>query len=200
MLTYNFDSVLKFYKQLKTPLTTIVNQSPNIILGTYEDLVVLRVLECAQPGPFLSPGMWLNLKLKCDDDLKGNYPSEFIPNINGQIEEGQMYIDINRELNIKYYRVLDDISKYNHSYNGIFSDGEFFDNFNNMKATDGAILFRLAPRICFFVYKGLVPYLKSDTVYYDIYCGENDFIVKFTTVKKKHDEPKLYTYVRYLYL
>lgn len=208
MLVSNFNSVVDFYKRLKAPLVTLSNMDPHIVIGAYDDLRVLRVMKTMEPGPFLGPGLWLNMKFKCDKDvLSGTVPSEVIPIINGPFIEKNglpvIFVDINRELNSKYYNMLNDLAMYQLEYKNLpFTHEEtgFFDSFNNMRADDGACLLKISPRINMFVYKGLIPYVKGDIVTYNIYTGPNDFIVEFVTFKKKSTEPDIHTYVRYLYI
>ena len=207
MLISNFNSVVDIYKKLKTPLVTIDNINPNVIIGVYDDFNVLRTMRLFEQAPFLNPGMWLNLSISPSVDLSGTVPSELIEMINGAVirkdtGEELFFIDVNRELNRKLSILRTQLSsgEYIKTYEGVFNQGEFFEQFNNQKASDGVSVLRLAPRICLCIYKGLIPYNKADTVLYNIYCGKHDFIAEFITKKKKLSEPDLYTYIRYLYV
>ncbi len=208
MLISNFNTVVDVYKKLKAPLVTIDNQSPNVIIGAYDDFNVLRLMKLQGEAPFLKPGMWLNLGISSDIDLTGTVPSELIEMINGSVmrnSDGQelFFIDVNRELNKKLRKLEAQIyftGEYIKKFEGVFNQGEFFEKFNSQKASDGASILRIAPGICPIIYKGLIPYNKADTVLYNIYCGKDNFIVEFITKKKKATEPDLYTYIRYLYV
>lgn len=207
MLISNFKSIADVYKKLKAPLVTIDNNNPNTIIGVYDDFKVLRTMNLIEPAPFLTPGMWLNLGITTKLNLEDTIPVELIEMINGPVltdnnDNELFYIDVNRELNRKFDELKFQLNNgiYTKQYEGIFNEGEFFEGFNELKASDGASLFKIAPRICLFVYKGLIPYNKGDTVIYNIYCGSTNFIAEFITKKKKMTEPDLYTYIRYLYL
>lgn len=207
MIISNFKEVIDFYKRLKAPLVTTNMVNPNMAIGGYDKMRVIRTMEFMEPCPFLKGEDWLNFELahSKDLDITGPVPSEFLPEINGpMVHDGLipiLNVNVHRELNGKLAIVYNMLETYEKRYSDIvFNEGEFFDTFSAMKASDGAIMCRVSPSICFSVYKGLIPFLKTDTVTYSIYCGPKDFVVEFITRKKKASEPSLKTYIRYMYV
>ena len=210
MLISNFDDTAKIFKNLKAPLVTSSYENSSFIIGAFDDFNVIRTMDISEyeTNPelvmILSQGGWFNFGIT-QDKMQGAVPQELIPVINGPVirnDKGQQlyFINVKQELNEKIRRINVLKSLYRLEYNGlIFTEGEFFDEFNLKQATDGASLLKINPHIILTMYKGLIPYLKGDIVTYDIYCGERDFLVEFTT-KKKKKEPDIKTYVRYLYL
>lgn len=205
MLISNFNEVLDFYKIIKSPLITVLNEDINTIIGAFDGFNIIRTMKLDEPGPFLVPGSWLNTKLTTKLDLSGKVREDFIPMINGPVilnkdNKCLIYVDVSRELNNKYHIIQNDLNNYELKYNGVFSDGEFFDEFNKLKASDGATFMRLDQHVCMCLYKGMVPYNKKDVVLYNVYCGPMNFIAEFITKKSKGKEPDLHTYIRYLYV
>lgn len=211
MLISNFDDNSKIFKCLKSPLVTSSILNPFLLIGAYDGFNVIRVMNVE--GYSIDPtimnillsGGWINFGITSKLDMDGEIPQELIPMINGPVmrnDKGdQLYfIDVNRELNIKLDSIMQIIDGYEHRYsNLIFNDGDFFADFDQKKATDGASFLKIDPHIILTVFKGLIPYAKGDIVTYDIYCGQRDFLAAFKT-KKKKKEPDITTFIRYLYL
>ena len=203
MLISDFNQVINTFKCLKLPIVSTVYGQPNIILGSYDDLQILRTSVLNQPVPLIETGIyqWLNLNLSPEKelDLSGVVDSRFIPMINGAIKP--FYIDLQRELNIKFQRVMEYMNTSPVIYSGDFFSLPEFPEFSEYKAVDGAICVRLDPKICFFLYKGIVPYNKGDSVTYQIYANPMDigFLVEFTTKRKKASNSDIKTYIKYMY-
>lgn len=209
MLISGFDQKVALFKKMKAPLITQHDYQPDVIIGAFDDFNVIRVMNVSpieHPElDLLSNNRWLNLGITVKDDLSGTMPEELIPIINGPVIKNELrmliYVDVHRELNIKYETIRRLKSDYQMTYSGIGLETlPGYDEFLSMKATDGAMFLRLDPHICMAVYKGLIPYAKGDIITYNIYQGQTDFLAEFTTNKKKKTDPNIITYVRYLYV
>lgn len=222
MLISDFNEKIKMFKKMKAPLITSINSpliTPNLydnvfgVIGAFDDFNVIRIMELDRTNnshmesmSLLNNYNWLNLGITTKDDLAGTIPSELIPMINGPVirddDRTLIYIDVNKELNKKYEYVLTMKNSYSLLYeNQMLSDDMWFqDTFLNFKASDGAVLYKVAPHICMTLYKGLIPYAKGDKIVYNIYCDEYDFLTEFITIRKSKSDPDIKTYVRYLYV
>lgn len=218
MLISNFDKTLSTCRMLKTPIVSrgnIYYPFPNeveceidngYLLGTYDDLCIVRMMPLIGQNFYideshLASNEWMlvnkvSSSLKNIGETSGIIEKNFIEGINYPIRN--FYVDVNKELNIKWMSVLDwiDVSASLTTFN--FKSLPQFVEFNSMTADDGAMILRLSPEYCIFVYKGLIPYAKDDDVLITVYdhAYSNQIMVCFKTIKKK--SPPIYTFVKYL--
>lgn len=219
MLISNFNKTIDICRRIKTPIVAIGNTFDNLvsdvpdvcqdvsggfILGTYDDLCILRMspLQTGEIDPrHLDYNEWV-LVNKASSSLKeinsDIVPKELIDGINSPIRT--FYVDVNRELNLKWINVKRYIASSRCVYSADFKSLPQFEEFNNRKADDGAMILRLTPELCFFIYKALVPYAKADTVSLYVFSpiepGCSDVMVCFKTAR--HKAPPIYTFVKYL--
>lgn len=210
MLISNFNESVKVLKNMKASMVASSYNDPNLIIGSYDGFNIIRVMDLngyeVDPSilNLLSGNNWINFGITAKIDTDGTIPQEMIPLINGPAIRNdnnvQIYfVDVKKELNNKLNNLIGLLSAYEKTYSDIvFNEGSFFEEFNKQKATDGGIRLVIDHRVIMTLYKGLIPYNKSDIVKYNIYCGERDFIAEFITTKKKL--PEIRTYIRYLYL
>ena len=208
MLISDFDQKVTLFKKLKAPLITLHQYQPDLIIGAFDDFNVIRTMRVNgdyDSIDLLRPNKWLNLGITSKDDFSGNIPEELIPMLNGPVIRNDLqtliYVDVHRELNIKYNTIQSILSNYDLVYND--SELEIFDGYDQFmeyKASDGGMFIKLNPHICMTVYKGLIPYAKGDKILFNIYAGQTDFLAEFRTIKKKKSDPEIVTYVRYLYV
>lgn len=211
MLISNFDDNSKIFRCLKAPLVASYLLKPNLIIGSYDGFNIIRLMDVAgYPVDLgllyiLNNGGWFNFSISSKLDMTGEVPQELIPTINGPVmrddnDNPLYFIDVRRELNAKLNNVIWIMDNYEKRYSDlIFNEGDFFNEFNQKKATDGASFLKIDPHVILTLFKGLIPYVKGDVVTYNIYCGERDFLAEFKT-KKKKNEPDVTTFIRYLYL
>lgn len=197
MLILDFKTTMERCKEIKSPIVTTSWYDPTTLLGTNADLNILRVMQTTERVPNLEPGEWIYLApIPSDIDISGPVVKELLGVYNRPIRE--FYVDLNRELNIKYQRAKDYLAiSTEYVRDDDFKARVEFEGFNQMKATDGALCIRYSPKMCFFIYKGLIPYNKADDISMSIYPGATDFMVAFTTHRKKGYN--ITTFVKYLY-
>jgi hypothetical protein len=173
----------------------------NVLIGTYPDFKIIRLmhLDNEQEVPYFDGRNWVGITGVIPKDLNLSEPID--PNTidlcNTPVRD--FYVDVNKELREKYYTLMgmcrEPIDRF------IFSEGEFFEQLNQMKADDGGLLYRHSRHICFVVYKGMIPYNKGDIVSCTLYdCGGEGFITQFCTERKKKQEPNIFTFIRYIYV
>lgn len=218
MLISNFNRTVDICRQLKTPIVamgncfdTIVTDTPEIVedlsngylVGTYEDLCFIRLmpLGAGEIDPrHLDFNEWIliNNASRCIKDMATDIvPKELIDGINTPIRE--FYIDVNRELNRKWCNVKQYIATSVCTFKADFKQLDQFEQFDNSKSADGAMVLRIRPDLCFFIYKGMIPYTKSDSVELYVFTPlipDNTAMACFKTVRK--NKPPIYTFVKYL--
>lgn len=198
MLISNFNQTYEICKQVKSEFVTTSYANPGILLGSTGDMTYLRVMNIGQPLPHNGCFDWIFMNgVNKNVDLTADTPSEFL---GFNVSPKSFFVDVRKELNQKLNTILYQTAT---EYQMILTDADFksfpeFEQLNSMKATEGGVCVRFSPKICFYVFKSLIPFTKADSVKISIYVGQYDFIVRFDTIRKKGYS--LSTWARYLYV